>query len=275
MKTRVETLSDRLPSALKRCDEIIGQGAMRRLVVCLDYDGTLTPIVAHPDQAVMSKDMRRTVEALGELCTVAIISGRDVENVRSLVGLPDIYYAGSHGFDIVGPEGANIDYQAGLDVLPALDEAEAELRTDLQRIPGLLIERKKFSVAVHYRRVPVDDVPRVEQAVMRVLQRHPDLRNTHGKKVFDLQPDVDWHKGKAVLWLQTALHLDRSDVLALYIGDDITDEDAFHTLHDRGIGIMVRNGPRTTAARYALENTQEVQQFLQSLIKRLQEVTIR
>ena len=89
---------------------------------------------------------------------------------------------------------------------------------------------------MHYRLVDDSDVPKVASIVDEVLATHSNLRMLPGKKVFDLQPDIDWNKGKAILWLLDALDLDRDDVMPIYIGDDLTDEDAFQALRGRGLG---------------------------------------
>jgi trehalose 6-phosphate phosphatase len=257
--------SARLPSALTQMEEIRGRIKGRRLAVFLDYDGTLTPIVARPDLAVLSGEMRKAVADLAGLCTVAVISGRDLRDVRSLVGIEDIFYAGSHGFEIAGPEGRNIGHQAGQEFIPDLDAAERWLRERLAAVPGCMLERKRFSIAVHYRQVEKRDLDSVGEIVHGVLEDHPRLRNSHGKKVYDLQPGIDWHKGRAVVWLLEALGLDLREVMPVYIGDDITDEDAFTALAGLGICVLVRNGPRPTAAEYALENSEDVRRFLRSI----------
>ena len=125
-----------------------------------------------------------------------------------------------------------------------------------------------FSIAVHYRKVEDQTIPEIEQAVDRVLGGHPNLRKSRGKKIFELQPDVDWNKGQALLWLLETLNLDGPDVRAIYIGDDTTDEDAFAVLNQReGIGIVVTEEPRPTAAHYMLTDTGAVQAFLKKLIR--------
>ncbi len=264
-----ETKDEILPSALDCRGEIMRRMQGRRVGVFLDYDGTLTPIVDRPDRALLSHDMRQTVRALAEECTVAVISGRDLRNVQALVGIDTIYYAGSHGFDIAGPKGKRMEYQRGTDFLPVLDLAERELRGRLDKITGALVERKKFSIAVHYRNVKPEKVGAVEEAIDQVLADFPELRKSSGKKVYELQPKIDWHKGKALLWLLEALRMDEHDVLPLYIGDDTTDEDAFEALGERGIGIVVAKGPRPTAARYFLEGPDAVQSFLEALTSAL------
>jgi trehalose-phosphatase len=107
------------------------------------------------------------------------------------------------------------------------------------------------------------DASAVEAAVDRALARHPGLRKTGGKMIFELRPDVEWDKDRAVIWLLRALGLE--DALPVYIGDDETDEDAFRALCSRGISIAVLESPRDTAARYVLPDTDAVRQLLAAL----------
>ena len=259
-----------LPSLLEQMAEIKRRAKNKKLAVFLDYDGTLTPIVGSPEQAVLSKEMRHTVKQLAKYCTVGIISGRDLKDVRQLVDIDSIYYGGSHGFDIAGPEGKRKEAQKATEFLPVLDGAEKALKSRLQSLAGALVERKKFSIAAHYRKVADEKVGEVEKAVDQVLESYPDLRKSSGKKVFELQPRIDWHKGRALLWLLEELELNQPDVLPFYIGDDTTDEDGFRTLRDRGITIVVAKGSRSTEAEYKLADPQEVREFLQQLVSLLQ-----
>jgi trehalose-phosphatase len=237
----------------------------RRPAVFLDYDGTLTPIVPRPEDARISEEMRQAVKALAARCPVAIVSGRDLQDVRQLAGVEEIFYAGSHGFDIAGPAGRKMELQQGTDYLPALDKAEKALHEHLEDIEGAQVERKKFAIAVHFRRVAENRFREVEQAVEEVLAANQGLRKTGGKMIFELRPDIDWDKGKALRWLLEQLELDVPDVLPLYLGDDLTDEDALRELQGRGLGILVRDEERPTAAAYALEDPDEVRRFLQQL----------
>ncbi len=127
--------------------------------------------------------------------------------------------------------------------MPALDAAEKELREKLAGIAGALIERKRFSIAAHYRKVNENDFPKLERAVSEVVAQHRELRRMEGKKVYELLPCVDWDKGKAVLWLLENLGLEHGKVRPIYIGDDRTDEDAFRALEQRGVGILVSEEP--------------------------------
>jgi alpha,alpha-trehalase len=255
-----------LPDALARFDDLARQFSDRKPAIFLDYDGTLTPIVARPELAVLDAAMRARLAELTDLCPVAIISGRDRADVEGLVGVQNLVYAGSHGFDIAGPGGLRREYEAAAKFVPALEEAEKQLQNLLQDIDGVIVERKRYAIAVHYRLVADGDVAGVEQAFDSVLKEVGDLRRTAGKKVFEMRPRLEWDKGTAVLWLLGELGLDRPDILPVYIGDDETDEDAFTALAGRGIGILVADRPQNTHAEYRLESPAAVGRFLTRLI---------
>ncbi len=258
----VKTLAD-LPAVWEREDEIRQRLAGRTPAVFLDYDGTLTPIVEDHTRALLAADMRAALEALARRAAVVVVSGRDLARLRELVGLESVWYAGSHGFEVAGPGDAGVRLEKGAEFLAELDAAERALRERLADVAGHSIERKKFSIAVHYRQVAEGDVGRLRQSLERTLAGHPGLRLGHGKKVFEIRPDIDWNKGEAVLWILQHLGLDRPDALPLYVGDDITDEDAFQALAGHGLCIAVRHGEsRATAADYAVADTREVKRLL-------------
>ncbi len=254
-----------LSSALEHVQEIAGRGD--HPAVFLDYDGTLTPIVSWPEKALLSDSLRQALRALVMQAPVAILSGRDLDDVRQRVDIGAIVYAGSHGFDIAGPRG--LRKEMATEFLPRLDMIEKELGKQLTGIAGARMERKRFSIAAHYRNVNESDVPKVERAVSEVAARYRELRKMDGKKVYELLPDIDWDKGKAVLWLLEALGLERAKVRPIYIGDDRTDEDAFRALEKSGVGILVNEQPRPTAASYSLKDSTEVERFLLELIAAL------
>jgi len=263
-----------LSHALDHLNALNRRLAGREPAVFLDYDGTLTPIVDRPEDAVISESMREAVRDLATRCTVCVVSGRDRAVVQELMGLRSLVVAGSHGFDIWAPEAGTIEREEGREFEALMGEVETRLRDELGGIDGALIEPKKVGVAVHDRLVADADRPRVRAAVETVLADHPDeLKMTPGKRVYEVQPRIDWDKGKAVRYLLDALGLDRDDVVPLYLGDDITDEHAFEALGDDGIGIFVgdvadpeREG-HPTAADYLLRNPAEVEQFLARLAR--------
>jgi alpha,alpha-trehalase len=256
-------------SALEHMDEILSRMTRGRLALFLDYDGTLTPIVNRPEDATLSDEMRSLLEDLADRTTVAIVSGRDLRDVQNMVGLENLYFAGSHGFDIAGPQGMRMQHEEAQESLPDLDEAESALYDLLGEIDGARVERKHFAIAVHYREVVEETVEDVEAAVNRVMNDHDRLRKKGGKKIYELQPDVDWNKGRAVQWLLEQLEMDAPDVLPVYIGDDVTDEDAFEALGDEGLSIRVGVPDEPTAAQYILTDTDALENFFRGLLQRL------
>jgi trehalose-phosphatase len=256
--------------ALQHVDRISSRLDERRLALFFDYDGTLTPIVRRPELATLSDDMRSLLRDLAKHVTVAIVSGRDLANVRGMVKLDDLYYAGSHGFDVSGPDGMRMQQEQAQDRVPELDEAEHELQAQLKEIDGAWVERKRFAIAVHFREAADSDTHRIEQAVDEVRDNHPWLRKKGGKKIFELQPDVPWDKGRAVRWLLERLDLAGPDVLPVYIGDDVTDEDAFAALATDGVGIRVGSPEEPTHAAFYLHDVDDLERFGRALLKRFE-----
>lgn len=254
-----------LPSALKRFDAIAEVIGGRPVAVFLDFDGTLSAIVEDPDAAALPEATRGVLERLAELETVAIVSGRGLEDLRRRAGIPGVLLVGSHGFEILGPGGRRIEQPAAAELLPEIEAAGQELRETLSPFPAVQVERKRYAVAVHYRRNAAAG-PGVERAVRAVAGRHPGLAVSGGKKVFELRPALDWDKGAAVRWLLEELRL--GGAVPLYVGDDVTDEDAFRALADRGLGVAVLGeADRPTRASYSLAAPEEVRTFLALLVE--------
>lgn len=247
----------------------------KRPAVFLDYDGTLTPIVERPEDAIISESMREAVRGLAERCPVCVVSGRDRKVVQELMGLDNLIVAGSHGFDIWSPDEGTIEHDAGSGFDELIEEVKNTLEEKASPYEGAFVEPKKASVAIHYRLVSEDKKPKIKQIVDDLLAERPEeLKVTPGKMVYEVQPKIDWDKGKAVLFLIETLDLDREDIVPIYLGDDITDEHAFEALKTpaRGIGIYVgeEDQPeegRESAADYVLETIPEVERFLDSLAR--------
>ncbi|MGH3089584.1 MAG: trehalose-phosphatase [Rubrobacteraceae bacterium] len=265
-----------LPHALENREELDERLSGKRPAVFLDYDGTLTPIVDRPEDAVISQSMRDAVSSLAGRCPVCVVSGRDRKVVQKLMGVDDLIVAGSHGFDIWSPEGGEISHNpAGENFEETLEKAKARLAEASDSIEGALVEEKSASVAIHYRLVAEErDRAKIKNIVDELLAEHPDeLKVTPGKMVYEIQPNIDWDKGKAALYLLEALGLDGEGVVPIYVGDDLTDENAFRALKDRGVGVFVgvADDPelagRTTAADYALDTVEEVERFLDALAR--------
>ena len=242
--------------------------ADKKLVFFLDYDGTLTPIVASPELAVISQEMKQAVIELSKIHTVAVVSGRMREDVQNLVGIKGIFYAGSHGFDIKGPGGFTMIHPIAEKTIPLVSEIIEQLKQTLQDMEGVLIEEKKFSVAVHYRNLKKqENLPFIEKTVNDIIQQHNQLRLLKGKKVFEILPNIDWDKGKAVRWIMNALEIPWDKTSVFYIGDDTTDEYAFRTVVTRGTAIMVTDDPsKPSSADFQLQSPEEVKKFFEQVI---------
>ncbi|KAL4574892.1 hypothetical protein LXL04_021732 [Taraxacum kok-saghyz] len=259
------------PSALASFDHIMNNAKGKRIALFLDYDGTLSPIVDNPDLAFMSHDMRDAVKNVAKHIPTAVISGRSRDKVHEFVGLEELYYAGSHGMDIMCPgkegEEGNL-FQPASEFLPMIDEVFTSLVEITKDIKGAKVENNKFCISVHYRNVDEKSWQTIAQYVQNILKQYPRLRLTHGRKVLEVRPVLKWDKGKAVEFLLESLGLSNcEDVLAIYIGDDRTDEDAFKFLREGGggIGILVSSSPKESSAFYSLRDPSEVMEFLKLL----------
>src|SRR6056297_142104 len=258
---------DDVPCVSDAWEDLVDDLGDRRPAVFVDFDGTLAPIVERPADARLPETAAVARRRLAERTFVAVVSGRDLPDLCRRVGVDGLWYAGSHGFDIAGPGDERHSVDAADEALPVLDEAETDLSRIVERIPGAELDRKRYSVATHYRRVAADRIDELRTATADVARRH-GLRWSDGRKVIELQPDIDWHKGRAVEFLLRRLEIDEHEVIPVFVGDSSTDEDAFEVLADRGIGIVVRNDERAapdTAARHAVDGPEEVPALLERL----------
>ncbi len=234
-------------------------------VFFLDYDGTLTPIVDRPEMAVLSDAMREVVRKLSRKYKTAIVSGRMREDVENLVGIEGLFYAGSHGFDIKGPDFSLIESHAEA-TLGIVAELIRKLKQRLDGIEGLLVEEKKFSVAVHYRCVAESKRAGIKAVIDEMLKGEVRLRLMEGKMVYEILPAFDWNKGKAIRWIMKALDISWNAAGVVYIGDDVTDEDAFRVVGPRGTAILVSDQERPSSADFYLKSPAEAKKFFESLL---------
>jgi alpha,alpha-trehalase len=266
----------RIADAMRAYGQVKELVANRRPVVFLDFDGTLSDIVDHPDSATLVEGADDALRALAAQCPVAVISGRDVADVRERVKVDGVWYVGGHGCEVIAPDGTHVE-NADDGVAATVARAASRLTEALSDIPGITVERKRFAVAVHYRNADPKDVDGVIAAV-RELARAEGLRITPGRKVIQLRPSTDGDKGTTLGWLLQRIvgahDADPAAVLPIYIGDDITDEDAFDAVQFDGVGIAVRHdedGDRPSAAPFSLENPSAVADFVRRLAQDLEQ----
>jgi trehalose 6-phosphate phosphatase len=144
---------DRRMSELHDAFEALEGLTARHPAVFYDFDGTLSEIVNDPDAARPVAGASEALVRLAAQCPVAVLSGRDLADVSERVGLPGIWYAGSHGFELTAPDGTHHQNEAAAAAIPVLEQAAAELRGQIGSIPGVAVEHKRFGVAAHYRGV--------------------------------------------------------------------------------------------------------------------------
>ncbi|XP_048426855.1 probable trehalose-phosphate phosphatase J isoform X2 [Pyrus x bretschneideri] len=265
-------------SFLKEYWIIIDASKGKQIVMFLDYDGTLSPIVEDPDRAFMSDAMRKTVKKVARCFPTAIVSGRCREKVYKFVRLAELYYAGSHGMDIKGPPKGSkymkvcqgVLCQPACEFLPMIDEVYRLLVDKTKSTPGAKVENNKFCLSVHFRCVDEKKWNELFMQVRSILKEYSMLKLTQGRKVLEIRPTIKWDKGKALEFILESLgYANCTDVFPVYIGDDRTDEDAFKVLRERGqgFGILVSKVPKETNATYSLQEPAEVMDFLQRLVE--------
>ena len=231
----------------------------QQLAIFLDYDGTITPIAERPDRATLDQSQREKLQELAAAWPTFVLSGRAWDDVCRMIDVPAIQCVGAHGLDS-GPDTPPELAQQLTDVPRTIESAATELSIRLANLPDLIIENKAVALAVHYRRVAPNFIRTIEMAVAETAARWPALKITTGKMVFELRPDLDWNKGSALLWLLSS-RVAAKPAIPIFIGDDLTDEDALEAVAGRGIGIVVE-GRRPTAAHYSVRDVAEVYELL-------------
>ena len=248
--------------------------AADHILLLSDYDGTLATIVGRPADAVLSASVRQALQALAgkSKINVGVISGRSIDELKSLVGIEDIYYSGNHGLEIEGPGLRYIHPQAEA-ARAMMKDLAAQLAKALRHIDGVIIQEKGLSVSVHYRLVKPEKEDAVTSAVKRITTPYVDkgeIRVYPMKKDWEIRPPINWDKGRAVEFIgqEIKANLKLSHLLTIYPGDDTTDEDAFRFVQrPAGWSIYVGGEKASSAAEYYLNSVGEVEEFLNRLIK--------
>ena len=258
--------------------DLVFQGIATKgqILVALDFDGTLSDIVPRPEDARLTEERRQLLRELNSRprFAVAVISGRTVEDVRERVGLTDIAYAGHHGLEIAGPGIHHIppEAEAFRDTVARLGET---LEATAGRTPGVILEHKGLSLSIHYRLAPQgparQSVLRAIRRAVKPLQDSGEVRIVKGKEVVNMLPPLEWHKGSALRWLIELLDSIPhrvGGIFPIYIGDDVTDEDAFTVARETGIAATSGARPkRGSTAEYTLDDTVEVEATLRAMVQ--------
>ena len=237
-------------------------------VLLLDFDGTLAEFHADPAAPELTParwDLLYQIAREPDV-SLGIVSGRRLDDLRRRTRLPDhVYHAGLHGLEI--------EVDGKRTTHPDLSAAEAEvagladaLKPLLDEFPVAYIEDKRASVAVHTRRMPKD----VHDAVFAradllatrwIAEGH--VRRLEGNAVVEYLPNIHGHKGEATNWIVSNVETKFArQAWVAYLGDDITDEDAFRAIQ---CGISVLVGLRPTVATHKLDGIPDVDRFLRWL----------
>jgi trehalose 6-phosphate phosphatase len=234
-----------------------------RILLFLDYDGTLVPIKKAPKLAVLHPWRRQFLKRLAEQVFICIVSGRSLAELQELVAIKGIAYIGNHGLEIscgqkvwVHPEARKIK--------PILRNSLKRIQVTTQDLPGVLVEDKGLTGSIHYRQLPPAFwTPLKEIILAEVGSKGRALKITEGKRVFEIRPNIQWDKGRGIReligWLRPT-----ETALRIYIGDDQTDEDAFKTFNRDALTILVGRR-QDTSAQYHLAEVDGVWDFLRAL----------
>jgi len=219
-----------------------------KLLVCLDFDGTLAPIVDDPDAARPTERNQDAVATLADTpaVTTAVVSGRALSDVRERIDGPSIY-AGNHGLELAR-EGDISIHPVAREHAARIERLCAVLEVVLTAVPNCRIENKRLTGTVHFRTVPPAAVPIVRRITHDIVDRFGDdaLELSPGKQILEIGPDLAWGKGDAV---EVIAADEPSETAVIYIGDDVTDESAFRAVEPDGLGIRVGDGPSSASAR--------------------------
>ncbi len=239
--------------ALQHSDEIMTRLAGKELFLCLDFDGTLAPIVEQPELAEMPDDIRSLLTELKKRHPIAVISGRSLDDIRRRAGLPGLVYRGNHGAEMEG-------VAAAADGRTSLEQFLAVAHQTFACFPGVQIEDKGVTASIHFRRVEPVLLGEILVLFQGIAQKYAEkVSVTEGRKVFEIRPNGAVDKGDAMRQLMGGVGKGR---LPVYMGDDTTDEDAFRAVRGAGISVSVGGSPE---ADYYLRNQGEVHEFLSLL----------
>ena len=237
------------------------------VLLMLDFDGTLSPIAPTPKKAVLPPAVKAELKKISSILPAIIISGRSLRDIKNKIKIKGLHYAGNHGSEWqIG--GKKTNYFPGAKPARGIVKKIAnKLEPLAQNYPGVLLENKNLSISIHYRKIdPLliskfkKDVEKITKPLIKIYH----LRILKGKKVTELRPYLNWNKGKFALFVRRLFEKKlKRKLLPLYVGDDITDEDAFSVLKK---DITVRVGQiKNSQGRYYIKSPGQIKRFMRWL----------
>lgn len=250
-----------MQDAQKHAAAILSRIKKEGCVLMLDFDGTLAPIVSDPQRARMGERTRRALQIIARRYSVAVITGRALSDVQARVPVRGISFAGNHGLEwsVKG----KIQH-VRIPAIPqrALDTIRVRLRSVARRYRGIYFEDKVYSLSLHYRHAPSSKHAEIRAQVVKAIREAGNLRAVEGIYVSNILPALRRDKGTAVREMYAAL-AGRKKPVPVFIGDDVTDEDAFRVLRK---GITIRVGKSSSsAAKYYFKSRSGVDTFLRAI----------
>lgn len=246
-------------------DKIISEIKKNRCLIFFDYDGTLTPIVNKPEEAILDDKTREVLRKLS-FCTniyLGIISGREIKDIKNKIKLRRIYYAGNHGLQIEGP-GIKFVHPQALKFRHFLQKIKVSLINELSSIEGVGIEDKRYTLSIHYRNVNPSDLREFRKIVNNLLsglKKENKIKIKSGKKVIEVHPPLNWDKGKCVQLLRNIIN---PNYPCFYVGDDVTDESVFKILKKKDCSVVI--GKKKSCAQYFFNSSKEFISFLNDMV---------
>jgi alpha,alpha-trehalase len=261
-RRRVSTL----PDALASFGLLGGVTVARCPAVFLDFDGALPHVVGEQSAIAPTPGAIRVLEALSALCPVVVLSSYDLADVQASIGVPELWYSGSDGFEFCAPDHSHHQHEAVAATIPRLASAAAMLENRLEAVPEIRLEHRRFAIVIHYGTASAERISDINVAAHAAARQH-HLRITHGHDVVELHPDLDWRECET---LHRVMEMagDGAPLLPIYIGSKRSDEVAFSAIEHDGVSIILRNtedGDRHTAAQFGIENAECVVEFLEQL----------
>ena len=241
----------------------------RQLDLFLDFDGTLTEIAPHPDDAALATETRALLLRLAARprTRLAIVSGRHVAGLVKRLDHPAIGLVGIHGLEWrrLGVHGED---EAATRVRPAMARIAAAIRDAVRATPGAALEDKGSSLSLHLRAAEPGAAAELLTALLAAAAAEPDVRCFGGSGVVEVRPVAGPNKGTAIVQFLVATHgaAWAEQTAAVFVGDDVTDEDGFVALGDGGAGVIVAATERPTAARWRATSVEDVYELLVAIL---------
>jgi len=264
----IESATPRADSLSDLAAEIAARCGRRHLLLLCDFDGTLTPFDPDPRAVRLGEGMARVLGSLASRpdCTIGVISGRRLQDVRDRITVPGaLYIAGFHGLEVHAP-GETFLHPGASAAAATMREIADVLRPRIAHLPGVFIEDKDLSIALHYREAE-PAVRVVAQSVFvdaaRAALDAGRLRLLPGACVVELLPSIGWHKGSALQWIRERVERLHGPTFTIYIGDDVTDEDAFRAVGPDGMTIGASD--RVSGVQFHVDGPAAVERLLHSL----------